>query len=46
MFISGTINTIAAAWAQRTTSYGREMEDNLSTTIWGSLNGDDGKDPR
>jgi drug/metabolite transporter (DMT)-like permease len=46
MFISGTLNTIAAAWAQRTTAVGKETTDNLSTTIWGSLEGDDGKSVR
>jgi len=46
MFLSGTLNTITAKWAQRTPSIGRETKDDLSTTIWGSLDGQDGKDER
>ena len=39
MFVSGTVNTINAKWAQRTVSPGREGP----TTIWGDLAGDKGQ---
>ncbi|GMI38101.1 hypothetical protein TrCOL_g12404 [Triparma columacea] len=46
MFLSGTLNTITAKWAQRTHSLGRDTADDLSTTIWGSLDGQDGLEKR
>jgi hypothetical protein len=46
MFLSGTLNTITAKWAQRTHSLGRDTTDDLSTTIWGSLDGQDGLEKR
>ena len=46
MFISGTLNTITAKWAQRTESHGRDTPNDAATTIWEALDGQDGKEPR